>query len=247
MRVIDQDTGKHFYLDVSDELQAELANHSRSYCVHPKTEIRQRANRGGAIQLYYQCTTCGSSVGSAIKKTADLMNSPSWIDGRLEQYNAAHQARHDAIIQKYVRKQKNGDEGFKRKYDVYLASPAWGARRAKVLERAKGTCEGCLERKATQVHHLTYRHIFEEFMFELVAVCKECHERLHNDKTAEEGTEAVAKFVSEWEEHYPCDGCRFQAEEKGRRWCFILDQYAADALAPGGDCGPKHLNFEPLK
>jgi uncharacterized protein with PIN domain len=247
MRVIDHDTGKHYHLEVTEELEADLNAHQQSHCVHPETEIRQRRNRGGALQLYRQCVTCGASVGSAIKRSVDLSDSPPWKDGYEEQYNSVRKVAYDAIIQKHVRKQKSGDEGFQRQYDLYLSSPEWQARRAKVLKRANGICEGCLDRKATQVHHLTYRHIFAEFMFELLAVCNECHARLHEDKDGDSTAEIEADLRSEWEDHYPCDGCRHAGEQRNRRWCFILDQFAADALLPEGGCGPQQENFEPLK
>jgi 5-methylcytosine-specific restriction endonuclease McrA len=51
--------------------------------------------------------------------------------------------------------------------------------RAKVIKRAGGICEGCLTCAATDVHHLTYRNLFAEFMFQLVALCRGCHDRVH--------------------------------------------------------------------
>jgi 5-methylcytosine-specific restriction endonuclease McrA len=51
-----------------------------------------------------------------------------------------------------------------------------------VLQRANGHCEGCGQRKAVQVHHLTYEHVGQEFLWELRAVCSECHDRLHPDR-----------------------------------------------------------------
>jgi 5-methylcytosine-specific restriction endonuclease McrA len=50
-----------------------------------------------------------------------------------------------------------------------------------VLERAGNICEGCGEKKASQVHHLTYKHLRLEFLFELVAVCEKCHDTLHDE------------------------------------------------------------------
>ncbi|MCK1357156.1 MULTISPECIES: hypothetical protein [unclassified Bradyrhizobium] len=102
-----------------------------------------------------------------------------------------------------------------------------------------------MDRKATQVHHLTYKHIFREFVFELIAVCDECHSRLHSDKTSDCSPAEIDG--AEWEDQHPCDGCRFASENENRPWCFILDTSAADALASGGDCGPERHNFEPLK
>ena len=32
---------------------------------------------------------------------------------------------------------------------------------------------------ATQAHHLTYEHMGDEFLWELKAVCRPCHERWH--------------------------------------------------------------------
>ena len=39
-------------------------------------------------------------------------------------------------------------------------------------------CEGCGVRRAAQVHHLTYEHVGDELLFELVAVCGQCHDRI---------------------------------------------------------------------
>jgi hypothetical protein len=41
-------------------------------------------------------------------------------------------------------------------YQEYLASKGWERTRRKVLDRARYICEGCRERRSTQVHHLTY-------------------------------------------------------------------------------------------
>lgn len=243
-RVIDQDTGKPYYLDFTDELLAEVEAHHRSNCDHAQTEIRRRKNRGGAFLLQRQCIACGASVGSAIKQTPDLRDCPAWTEGQEDRYIASRSTALEAIYQRHVRKQKEHEGIFGRKYDAYLKSPEWQARRAKVMGRANGLCEGCLERKATQVHHQTYEHIFEEFMFELVAVCDECHARLHPEK---EGDGVIFDFEAEWHDGHPCDGCRHGGEEKNRRWCFILDKLAADALLEGGGCGPNRDNFEALR
>lgn len=64
-------------------------------------------------------------------------------------------------------------------YDRYLLSDAWRVRRAEVLKRASGVCEGCRKRVAKQVHHLTYERVGHEMLFDLVAVCSQCHSELH--------------------------------------------------------------------
>jgi 5-methylcytosine-specific restriction endonuclease McrA len=67
-------------------------------------------------------------------------------------------------------------------YNKYLQSDDWKAKRGKVLERCDGLCEGCREAPATQVHHLTYNHVGDELLYELVGICDACHERVHEPK-----------------------------------------------------------------
>ena len=79
----------------------------------------------------------------------------------------------DGTVLKYVDRET---------YNKYLSSDVWKRRREKVILRAGGVCEGCLTAPASEVHHLTYRNIYREFAFELVALCRSCHARAHGDK-----------------------------------------------------------------
>ena len=63
-------------------------------------------------------------------------------------------------------------------HDVYLASPEWRLKRKAVLDRCHYVCEGCGTQSACEVHHLTYNHWKHEFLFELVGLCRACHQRL---------------------------------------------------------------------
>jgi 5-methylcytosine-specific restriction endonuclease McrA len=74
------------------------------------------------------------------------------------------------------------DADWQQRYAAYLASPEWQERRRLVLRRAGNRCEACLVQPAEEVHHLTYRHVGEEFLWELKAVCRACHKRLHPEK-----------------------------------------------------------------
>ena len=67
-------------------------------------------------------------------------------------------------------------------YREYLLSPEWKALRRKVIDRCGGLCEGCREERVTQVHHLTYAHVRDELLFELVGLCDACHERAHTPR-----------------------------------------------------------------
>jgi hypothetical protein len=244
MKVVDRDTGKSFSLDHTDGLSNDLRTFYEARCIHAKISIRRRLYGGGAVHFCQQCLECGRSIGTALKKTKELENSPDWDVTAEQNYVDRREAARLDVIQKHVRIQRDRLDGFKREYERYLKTEAWALRRGKVLKRAAGICEGCLERTATQIHHKTYNHIQDEFMFELIAVCDECHLRLHAEKrSANEG----ADLISEWREGLPCEGCRYGSEQDNRPWCFILEQYATDALSAVGDCGPKRAAFEPLR
>lgn len=64
--------------------------------------------------------------------------------------------------------------------------PSLGLHRTATELRAIGffMCEGCLERPATQVHHLHYQRVFDECLFDLVAICDRCHAKCHPRKQA---------------------------------------------------------------
>lgn len=65
----------------------------------------------------------------------------------------------------------------KKDYRHHLTSSEWAETRRLAFERSGGLCEGCRRAKATQVHHLTYQHVGAELLFELVALCGDCHRR----------------------------------------------------------------------
>jgi hypothetical protein len=236
MRVTDRETGEEFHLDLTDELNADLSLHPRSECNHPSSEIRRTVVSGGAIHFRHQCTTCGELVGQAIGKT-QVPDSCELVDEMLSQsYRAQRQRQYADIIQSHVQRQKNESSQWWTRYNAYLQKAEWRDIRVRVFKRAGGVCEGCGQTRPTQIHHRSYDHVFHEFLFELVAVCDGCHNRLHEDPKADE-----------WRDGFPCEACRFQDEKDHRRWCGKFDVLAVNALAPSGKCGPTHAELEPLK
>lgn len=62
-------------------------------------------------------------------------------------------------------------------YHRYMASREWALKKRAVRERAYGDCERC-HRPMKQVHHLSYEHLGDEPLEDLLGVCRECHEFL---------------------------------------------------------------------
>lgn len=71
----------------------------------------------------------------------------------------------------------------KQKYDAYLKTEAWRAKKKLVRKRAGGICERCDGRSGFnqnhEVHHYTYKNLFCEHLEDLGFLCVPCHEFLH--------------------------------------------------------------------
>ena len=150
-------------------------------CPHIEIEKRNKPDKNGRPLVAFQCVTCGERVGDYIPvknlNRREVAKLPLW-NKELEQaywrqmLNEAYQRREAARV-------KAIQQNWRRKYDAYLSTSKWKTLREKVLARANGRCEGCGERKATHVHHLTYERLGNEMLFDLVAVCDACQKKIH--------------------------------------------------------------------
>ena len=140
-------------------------------CEHDEMELRFRPQ---ANQYVRQCLTCGW-CGPALKHEAidepERRNAPEVDDMIRERWwKAKSQARMEVNL-----KQR------RKWFDVhgeYTRSHAWKEKRGKVLRRDGYVCQACLNNEAHQVHHLSYKHWGNEPLFELVSVCKPCHDKI---------------------------------------------------------------------
>ncbi len=187
MRLIDRRTGKEETLIFDAELNAALDSVEAHFsCDHETTEVREFRASNGSAHFKHQCMRCGARIGSALKRVLGGEPVPLEDSDLRESWIAQnHSARADAM-QAHLERQLSRKTQFWDEYKEYMASDAWGVRRKLVLRRAAYICEGCGMRSATQVHHLSYAHFKEEFLFELVALCQPCHERAHADHDEED-------------------------------------------------------------
>ena len=65
------------------------------------------------------------------------------------------------------------------RYQSYLLSPAWAAKRRKKFRQAGKKCQYCGRGKRQgvrlQCHHLTYDRLYKEEMKDLAKACEDCH------------------------------------------------------------------------
>ena len=188
MRVLDKRDGKEHFLRWDEELTREIDAVALKYtCEHPDAEIRKFVIRNG-VQYCRQCLTCGAKTSGAISKSKVPEDVEIENIDLAKNWEQLRETERSNIIQKQLELQLARQTEFWAKYEAYRQSEKWKNIRKKVLLRSSGICEGCLDKKATQVHHLSYKHIENEFMFELVAICDDCHDRYHaHGRYSEEG------------------------------------------------------------
>lgn len=134
------------------------------------SDLRRRILGNEAVQIVYQCMVCGRSASNPLKQS-DVKNAsslPLWDESRAARYDQLREAQ----------KEINRTAWFQ-EHDAYLKTQKWKSKRALVIKRCEGVCEGCGEAQVSQVHHLTYDHWQDELLWELVGVCDKCHERAH--------------------------------------------------------------------
>jgi len=85
-----------------------------------------------------------------------------------------------AKIDNLPKKKKAKNKKPELNYYVYLRSKIWKRKRLKTLVKANYLCESCKKNKATQIHHKTYKRIFNEKQNDLIALCNVCHKMEHN-------------------------------------------------------------------
>lgn len=141
-------------------------------CDCSSKEPRTKTNSDGRIVFGFQCTNCGKFEPR--KKDSFGLNPPTnTVDLEIVN-NFRHRQQEFANAQ---RDQKKSD--WFAWYSDYLKTPQWQSKRLAVLKRDRYLCQGCMSRRASQVHHLSYEHCGNELLWELTSVCDDCHKKIH--------------------------------------------------------------------
>lgn len=165
-------------------------------CHHPSRVYCRRVFSNGAEHYGTQCLTCGLFI--SVKKDSV----PSLERKNPRDFDPEISKRYDARRSEFYRKQQEQreeerrlafamqQEAFRSRYTTYLNSEAWKRKRAFRMRANEklfnGYCEICFENKANHCHHITYDRLGEEWIFDLAAICRPCHEKLHPHMAKEE-------------------------------------------------------------
>jgi hypothetical protein len=138
----------------------------------------------GARRLREQCADCGKLLPVFLKHSIATPATPDVdLEGAREALRKEQEfwrQRWDSRLRQANEEREQENQRWWDRYNAYLQTDEWLDLRARVLGRARNICEGCHERQATAVHHLSYEHVTEEFLWELVAICETCHRRIHD-------------------------------------------------------------------
>lgn len=183
--------GQSYKIEFDSRYEEEHSHWLSGACDHPNGEkivllkrdsIGRASYRGACLRCGYICTE--SMKHDRAKRLGVSSVTVDEIDTIAESYIAKRkewldEIETDAVLREISRRDQENDKR-RDEYQQYLKTPKWRAIAAKVMDRANGICEGCLDASASEVHHVSYQHVGNEFAFELLALCRTCHERWHN-------------------------------------------------------------------
>jgi len=156
-------------------------------CTHAETQLVKYQQSHGAWRIRYQCLCCGEYTTSDQKMAGVDLDAMPVVDMALKagyrekRQTAINNARY-AYLSMQECQQLDIQARFWTNYNRYLRTKQWYTIREAVLKRDGYLCQACLTRKAVQVHHLSYElfnTLGQSAAFELVAICRQCHEKIH--------------------------------------------------------------------
>lgn len=178
--------GRMTKLDADDRFEAAWLEWLGDACQHPRKVVIGWVNAGGSMVYKRYCYDCGCCLSQAIAHRDAQAEGIHDIEiGKIQSISNHYSTQRDNVLKGILSASAERAQPGKRvEYDDYLRSPEWKRKASLIMQRANHRCEGCLSRPATQVHHLTYAHMHNEFAFELVALCAPCHQRIHQSEAA---------------------------------------------------------------
>ena len=153
-------------------------------CCDNQEVIFVRVEQGNGIVQRKACINCKIIFGPNVKKDKDFNSYPLVTKEKLkllrENDDKNREEFNSFILTKHRQHEEQKKDTWNRNYARYLATSDWQIKRQQVLKRDNYICQGCLTNKATEVHHLTYDNVTDELLFQLVSVCRSCHDKIHS-------------------------------------------------------------------
>ncbi len=161
--------------EVIDRLDEEIIDLK---CECAITKTRYKVSDNGTKMYCVQCLKCGKQVGQWIPyaNIEDIESVNPFNENTRDYYINSTRELHAALM----KRKRSMDYGeFTKRRLAALETPHWAMCKREVKKRCCEICEGCGKSVMSEVHHLTYRNLGKEFLFELVGLCSGCHNRYH--------------------------------------------------------------------
>ncbi len=140
--------------------------------------------------LYFireQCLNCGGCINKAkplpAKKFGDQIRGELSESREQEWWDNVHDEKQALVDLKKEYRYFNSPSF---KYNEYRSTDTWKQKRKLVHERDNNICQICKQEKSTEIHHLTYKNIYNEKLEDLIAICHTCHKTVHIQPTSNE-------------------------------------------------------------
>lgn len=167
--------------DHSVDMPQQRERRNPWHCDHENVRLSVYTASNGVKSYGDQCQRCGRKISKFVSaKRFQQEEGVDPLEYAIEFKTNLQRDFSNSIWAEEDQARESRKREWNRWYSNYLASPDWRQKRRLVFDRANGICEGCRERHATQVHHISYANVGNEFLWELVAICRDCHEKAHS-------------------------------------------------------------------
>jgi len=124
------------------ELRSDFEDEKRAFedckCRCQTRRVRLRTKANGSKVVKSQCVSCGSPVGSELKKDQHPDSEP-WDQDLKSEYDENRESRRREIYKKYFLLGKSDGSNF---YQDYMNSDEWREKRDRIIRISNGICEG---------------------------------------------------------------------------------------------------------
>lgn len=159
-----------------------LTTVSEPQCNCQDAAVRLMTYSNGAKVPVRQCLACGRNLGAVPKSNVNCAVLAAFDENLRLQWDAQWREHREVRRAALEGERRARGSQWWLEYQQYLESPEWQRKSRLVLARDHHECQAHLsicERVATMAHHLTYAHLRNEPLFDLVSVCHTCHSQLH--------------------------------------------------------------------
>jgi len=147
-------------------------------CQHEVAELRRFTMSNGTVHFTLQCQNpaCLRRPTGQFISRAKLRETltDAFIDAIPDFDHDGRECANQAVRVLADAEREVRQDSWWARYDRYMNSPEWQVKRRRVIARDHGQCQIC-DVIGNHVHHLTYVHLENEYLFELVLLCRGCH------------------------------------------------------------------------